>query len=70
MDKQVKVKFYVSKHDDVGDFVKCCDCGRQLVVKHGVDDCPACGAIGTLVWADPDVREVNVKAFKIKLRET
>ena len=66
----MKIKFYVSKHDEYGDFVKCCDCGKLMVVKCGAEDCPSCGSIGSLMWADDKEKEVAVKAFKMRCRQS
>lgn len=64
----MNIKFYVSKRDKMGDYVRCCDCGREMVVKCGSEDCPSCG--GALVWAAPEgEHEVNVAAFKQRLRQ-
>lgn len=63
----MRVKFYISKHDEVGDYVKCCDCGRYMVVKCGTEDCPSCN--GSLMWADETEHEVNVKEFKERTRQ-
>jgi len=65
----MKVKIFVPKHMEIGDYVKCCDCGKLMLVKCGIEDCPSCGSIGTLMWADENEKEVNVKAFKMRMRE-
>lgn len=65
----MKIKFYVPKHDEMGDYVRCCDCEKIMVVKCGTDDCPACGSIGTLMWASQTEHEVNVKDFKARSRK-
>ena len=66
----MSVKFYVPRHEDRGDYVMCCNCGKVMVVRVGTDDCPACGAFGCLAWADDtgEFREVNVREFKLRLR--
>lgn len=66
----MKVKFYVPKHEDFGDYVRCCDCGKLMVVKCGTDDCPSCKSIGTLMWADDEERVVEVRAFKLRCRQS
>lgn len=64
----MKAKIYVPKHEEYGDYVRCCDCGRLMVVKCGTDDCPSCHSIGTLMWASDTEHEVNVKEFKERMR--
>ena len=66
----MKVKFYVPKHEERGDYVKCCDCGKVMVVKYGAEDCPSCGSIGTLMWADDTEHEVEVREFKLRCRKS
>lgn len=65
----MKVKFFIPKHEEVGDFVECCDCGRQMVVRCGSENCPACGAFGALKWANDAEHEVNVRDFKLRMRQ-
>ena len=64
----MNIKCYAPKHEKTADYVFCCDCGKYMLVKCGEDSCPACKAIGTLMWADDEQREVDVKEFKAKMR--
>ena len=66
----MKAKIYVPKHEEMGDYVRCCDCGKMIVVRCGTDDFPACGAIGTFMWASNIIHEVNVKEFKEWMRKS
>lgn len=47
---------------DVGDFVKCCNCGRTMFVNIGTEVCPECDEM-SLTWADEDNQEVAVDFF-------
>lgn len=33
-----------------GDWVHCNDCGEVMLLPHGADKCPECGAVGCLEW--------------------
>ena len=41
-----------------GDFVKCCNCGRTMLVNIGTGACPECDE-KSLIWADEENEEVS-----------
>lgn len=37
-----------------GDWVRCTQCGVQMLLPRGADQCPECYGYDTLVWVDED----------------
>ena len=64
----MSIKIYTKKHEETADYVRCCVCGKEMLVSHESDNCPACKSFGTLVWAN-DEHVVNVSEFKDRLRK-
>ena len=44
-----------------GDWVRCTQCGAQMLLPRGADQCPECYGYDTLVWVDEDRQEMNTK---------
>lgn len=44
-----------------GDWVKCTQCGAQMLLPCGADKCPECGENGTLRWVDEEKQEIDAK---------
>ena len=44
-----------------GDWVRCTQCGAQMLLPCGADQCPECYGYDTLVWVDEDRQEMNVE---------
>lgn len=42
-----------------GDWVRCCDCGAQMLLPHGADRCPVCSGDGCLQWVNENEKEVE-----------
>ena len=42
-----------------GDWVRCTQCGAQMLLPCGADQCPECYGRGTLMWVDEDRQERN-----------
>lgn len=42
-----------------GDFVRCNNCGKLMLLPYGADKCPECSACGTLAWGDDSIQETN-----------
>ena len=42
-----------------GDFVRCNNCGKVMLLPYGSDICPECGKEGCLAWADDSIQETN-----------
>lgn len=45
------------------DHVKCVNCGKELYVERGMEECPLCKpkpGFGTLAWVDVEYQEVEV----------
>lgn len=38
-----------------GDWVKCNDCGKVMLLPFGADKCPECGTEGCLTWIDSEI---------------
>lgn len=59
-----------------GDWVRCTQCGVQMLLPCGADQCPECYGYDTLVWVDEDRQEMDTKHLdclapmrKLKLQE-
>ena len=44
-----------------GDWVRCTQCGAQMLLPRGADQCPECYGYDTLVWVDEDRQEMDTK---------
>lgn len=44
-----------------GDWVRCTQCGAQMLLPCGADKCPECGENGTLRWVDEEKQEMDAK---------
>lgn len=44
-----------------GDWVRCTQCGVQMLLPRGADQCPECYGYDTLVWVDEDKQEMDTK---------
>lgn len=44
-----------------GDWVRCTQCGVQMLLPRGADQCPECYGYDTLVWVDEDRQEMDTK---------
>ena len=44
---------------EVADFVKCTACDKLMLTKCFEDDCPACDAKGSLMWACDVIEDEN-----------
>lgn len=44
-----------------GDWVRCTQCGAQMLLPCGADQCPECYGYDTLVWVDEDRQEMDTK---------
>ena len=42
-----------------GDWVRCTQCGAQMLLPCGADQCPECYGYDTLVWVDEERQEMN-----------
>ena len=42
-----------------GDWVRCTQCGAQMLLPCGADKCPECYECGTLMWVDEDKQEMD-----------
>lgn len=67
---------YVFKGVTRGDWVKCNNCGRRMLVPVGADKCPMCEEEGTLSWVDEERQEMDVheigtlrRAFWIEMKD-
>lgn len=50
-------------HNDFGDFVRCCNCGRIMLVDIEEYVCPECQEVDTFMWEDIDYEEVSDDFF-------
>lgn len=48
-----------------GDWVRCNDCGSQMLLPVGADKCPECGSEGTLEWVKDDENSHTVDAADV-----
>lgn len=50
-----------------GDHVKCIDCGKEMLIEYGAENCPHCGS-PNLSWASENVdeRESSIDKFDEK----
>lgn len=58
---------------DEGDFCRCTQCGKLMLLPYGADQCPECCGYGTLDWADDAIQETNdaeLKAIGYKLKDS
>ena len=44
-----------------GDWVKCAQCGAQMLLPCGADKCPECGDSDVLMWVDEDKKEISIE---------
>jgi hypothetical protein len=44
-----------------GDWVRCTQCGAQMLLPCGADQCPECCSDGTLMWVDEEKQEMDAK---------
>lgn len=42
-----------------GDWVRCTQCGAQMLLPRGADQCPECYGYDTLVWVDKETSRRN-----------
>lgn len=49
---------------DEGDFCKCTQCGKTMLLPYGADQCPECYGYGTLDWVDEEIQETNTEELK------
>lgn len=64
----MKTKIYQGVHG--GDWVRCCNCGEQMLLPTGAECCPECGAEGCLKWADSAMNEVEDIAWLPEIERT
>lgn len=64
----MSVKIYTRKHEETAEYVRCCMCGKEMLVSKGTESCPACKNYGTLSLASEE-KEVNVAEFKERQRK-
>lgn len=51
---------YVFSSVTYGDWVRCMECGRKMLVPTGEDECPFCRKGGTLAWVDDEKKEMDM----------
>ena len=44
-----------------GDWVRCTQCGVQMLLPRGADKCPECSSNSTLMWVDEDRQEMDAE---------
>lgn len=44
-----------------GDWVRCTQCGAQMLLPRGADQCPECYGYDTLVWVDEDFNPRGIR---------
>lgn len=44
-----------------GDWVRCTQCGAQMLLPRGADKCPECSSKDTLMWVDENRQEMDAK---------
>lgn len=49
--------------DGYGDFIRCLDCGRLMLVEAGDENCALCGS-ENLQWAEDEYEEADVAAIE------
>lgn len=42
-----------------GDWVRCNQCGKTMLLPFGADQCPECYGAGTLSWTNEDFQEIS-----------
>lgn len=53
-----------------GDWVRCCDCGAQMLLPSGADRCPVCGGEGCLQWVNENMKEVEDEFWLPEIERT
>lgn len=48
-----------------GDIVRCCNCGKVMLVPYAADKCPECGSVDTMGWID-DEQESSIDKLEQK----
>ncbi|WP_455635186.1 hypothetical protein [Parabacteroides sp.] len=49
---------------DFGDFVRCNNCGKTMLLPIGAEICPSCDTEGYLAWVDDEHQEVSCEKLK------
>lgn len=60
-DKMTNMKTRTYEGVQHGDWVRCTQCGAQMLLPRGADQCPECYGYDTLVWVDEDRQEMDTK---------
>lgn len=53
-------KTIIYKGVEEGDWVKCSQCGKMMLLPYGADQCPECYGWGTLAWVDEEKQEADI----------
>ena len=53
-------KTIIYKGVEEGDWVKCSQCGKMMLLPYGADQCPECYGWGTLDWVDEEKQETDI----------
>jgi hypothetical protein len=59
LEKMYEEKTTVYSYTDSGDFVRCNNCDKTMLVPTGADKCPSCHYEGALAWADEEQQELT-----------
>ncbi len=55
------MKTIIYKNVEEGDWVKCSNCGKVMLLPYGADMCPECTCEDELQWVDDNLQEANIE---------
>lgn len=55
------MKTIIYKNVEEGDWVKCSNCGKVMLLPYGADMCPECTCEDGLQWVDDNLQEANIE---------